>query len=100
MRINKKILEKIEKWIEDNGACDILPKEENIHFYNGGLFQDINEDYAELWIGDLDDMIRYLRRLKSFLNKLGFNTRQDMESYFIDKKNGKKNNRIKNSRKK
>lgn len=85
MRITKKLQAEIDKWKTNNGACDIIAKDENIHFYNGGLFQDMNEDWAELWIGDLDDMIRYLNRLRNFLKKQGFNTRQGMNDYLLDK---------------
>lgn len=66
--------QKIEEWIQKNGGCSIDLKNENIWLYNGGLFQDANEKGSELWIGDLDSTIRYLRRLRSFLIKLGFNT--------------------------
>ena len=86
MRETKKLMVEIEKWIEKNGACKIDIKEENIKLYNGGLFQDMNENHAELWIGDLDNTIRYLNRLKRFLNKNGFNTRRDISDYLIDNK--------------
>ena len=69
---NKK--EAIEKWIHNHGACSIDIKSEDIKLYNGGLFQDMNEDYAELWAGDLESTIRYLQSLNRLLKKLGFQT--------------------------
>lgn len=86
MRVTKKLRQDIDKWANNNGACDIEIKEENIHLFNGGLFQNCNENYAELWVGDLDDTIRYLRRLKRFLNSKGFNTRRSAQDYLLDKK--------------
>jgi hypothetical protein len=85
MRETNKLKKAIEEWIHNNGACAIDIKQENIRLYNGGLFQDCDEQCAELWIGDLDDTIRYLRRLKSFLNKNGFNTRRSVHDYLLDK---------------
>lgn len=81
----KKLKQAIEKWIKNNGACDINIKDEEILLYNGGHFEDMDEDKAQLWIGDLDNFIRYLRRLQSFLKKQGFNTRRDINDAFIDK---------------
>lgn len=74
MRATKKLQAEIDNWIQKNGACAIDIKEENIRLYNGGLFQDCDEQCAELWIGDVDSTIRYLKRLKHFLNKNGFDT--------------------------
>lgn len=85
MRESKKLKDAIDKWVKNNGACSIYLKEEIIHLHNGGLFQDCDEDSAELWIGDLDSTIRYLRRLKSFLNKNGFNTGRGAEDYLLNK---------------
>lgn len=90
MRITKKLEKKLEKWIKDNGACDLEIKEENIQLFNGGLFQDCTKDYAELWVGDLDSTIRYLKRLKYFLNKNGFNTRRGVEDYLLEKQFAKR----------
>jgi len=89
----KELKKEIEKWIEKNGACDINLKTENIHFFNGGLFQDMNETYAEILIRDLDSMIRYLNRLKRFLNKIGVKTSGNLEDYLLDKQ--KENKRTK-----
>lgn len=85
MRETKKLRKAMDDWIRKNGACDLEIKDENIQLFNGGLFQDCNENYAELWVGDLDETIRYLRRLKSFLNKNGFNTRRNAFDYMLDK---------------
>jgi len=90
MKETKKLQEEIEKWIQNNGACRINIKEENILLYNGGHFEDMNEDTAQLWIGDLDNFIRYLKRLQSFLKKKGFNTRRDANDYLLDKSRKKK----------
>lgn len=76
MRPTKKLQAEAKKWIEANGACDIKIKEEEIDLYNGGLFQDMDENRANLWIGDLDSTINYLTRLKRQLNKMGFDTRR------------------------
>ena len=97
-KMSKKELE-FEKWLSKNGACNFDFRLENIKFYNGGLFQDMNEDYAELWAGDLNETIRYLKRLKSFLNKQGIDTGRDYSDFVIKKiiakrkrtKNGKTN---------
>ena len=85
MRESKRLNKEIERWIHKNGACAIDVKQENIRLYNGGLFQDCDEQCAEVWIGDLDDTIRYLKRLKSFLNKNGFNTRRSASDWHLDK---------------
>jgi hypothetical protein len=85
MKETDKLKENIKKFISRNGACNINIEEEEILLYNGGLFQDMNKDFATLWIGDLDDTIRYLRRLKIFLNKNKFNTRRDFSSLYIDR---------------
>jgi len=90
MRVTKKLQKKIDAWIRDNGACKIDIKEENIFLYNGGLFQDSNEEGSEVWAGDIDSTIRYLRRLKHFLNKNGFNTRRSFEDYLWEKKKNEK----------
>ncbi len=89
MKETKKLKAAVESWIQNNGACKIDIKNEEIHLYNGGLFQDCDEDGAELWIGDLDSTIRYLNRLKSFLNREGFNTRRGAEDWLIDSKKEK-----------
>ena len=85
MKETKKLKQAIEKWIEHNGACGIDIKDEEILLYNGGHFEEMDEDKAQLWIGDLDNFIRYLRRLRSFLQKQGFNTRRDINDYLLDK---------------
>lgn len=85
MRITKKLQKEIDKWIINNGGCKIDIKEENIDLFNGGLFQDMDEDKANLWIGDLDDTLRYLNRLRNFLRKKGFNTRRSMNDFIMDK---------------
>jgi len=90
MRETKKLKEAIQKWIQNNGGCEINIKDEEIFLFNGGLFQDMNKNFATLWIGDLDDAIRYLRRLKDFLNKNKFNTRRDIVSAIIDRKEKEK----------
>ena len=92
MRKTKKLRKAMNNWIEKNGACDLEIKEENIQLFNGGLFQDCNENYAELWVGDLDSTIRYLVNLKYFLNKHGFNTRRSSHDYILDKRNVKQKN--------
>ena len=86
MRETKKLRKALDDWIRNNGACDLEIKEENIQLFNGGLFQDCTKDYAELWVGDLDSTIRYLIRLKGFLNKHGFNTRRSAQDYLLDNK--------------
>lgn len=78
MNPTKELQAKIDKWIMKNGACKIDINKENIWLYNGGLFQDSNEDGSEVWVGDLDSTIRYLKRLKHFLNKNGFDTGRGM----------------------
>jgi len=64
----------IDEWISKHGACKINMKEEEIDLFNGGLFQDMDENKANLWIGDLDSTIRYLIRLQYFLKQKGFDT--------------------------
>lgn len=97
MKQTKKLKQEIEKWIEKNGCCNIDISEENIHLYNGGLFESMNKNFATLWIGDLTDAIRYLTRLKKFLDKKGFNTKRDAQSYLQEfHKKGKKKWLIKN----
>lgn len=84
-----------EKWISKNGACNFNFRKGNINLYNGGLFQDMNENYAELWMGDLDDTIRYLKRMKSFLNKLGIKTGRGANDYLLNLR--RKNTAVKSS---
>jgi len=84
-----KIQKEIEKWIRNNGACSIDISKESILFYNGGLFEDMNERKATLWIGDLDDAVRYMKRLQRILKKLGFNTGRNASDYFLKKKYSK-----------
>lgn len=83
---NRKLEEKFLEWKSKNGACDINWDEDNIWLYNGGLFQDMNEDHAELWIGDLNESIRYLKRLKNFLNKNGIDTGRDYSDIVLKRK--------------
>jgi len=90
MRETKKIRAEIEKWISNNGACDVDIKNEDIYLFNGGLFQDMDESKADLWVGDLDDAIRYLTRLKNLLNKLGFDTRRSYSDFELIKRRKKK----------
>jgi hypothetical protein len=43
------------------------------------------ENSAVMWIGELDDTIRYLKRLRNFLVKNKFNTRRDFKSLSMNK---------------
>ncbi|KKN51445.1 hypothetical protein LCGC14_0622610 [marine sediment metagenome] len=78
MKDTKELQAKIDKWTMKNGACRIDVTKENIWLYNGGLFQDSNVHGSELWAGDLDSTIKYLKRLKHFLNNNGFDTGRGM----------------------
>ena len=86
MKETQKLITKIEKWIMNNGACSIDLSKESILLYNGGLFEDMDEQKATLWIGDLDDTIRYMKRLQRVLKTLGFNTGRNVNDYFLKKK--------------
>jgi len=77
MRTTKKLQKEIDDWIMKHGACSIDIKDENIKLWNGGLWQDCNEKYAELWAGELHSTILY-QNLEYFLNKKGFNTKRDI----------------------
>lgn len=72
MKNNKQEL--AEKWIEKNGACKFDFKKRSIHLFNGGLFEDMDKNYAVLWMRNLDSTINYLIRMKKFLNALKINT--------------------------
>ena len=87
MQKEKLTKEQIEEFVIRNGACSLSTDGEGIRLWNGGLFEDMNDNYTTLWTGDLDDVIRYLKRLKYFLNKHGINTRRDIESIYIDNEN-------------
>ena len=85
--MNSKQKEKLAyEWIIKNGAAAFDFRKENIKLYNGGLFQDMNTNFAELWMGDLDSTIRYLKKMKKFLNSLGIRTDRDITDWTLQKK--------------
>jgi len=74
MIITKQEIKMCNKWESTNGGSKIVLDKNELHFFNDGLFQDMNNKIAVMWIKDLDNIIRYLRRLKYFLNKNGIKT--------------------------